>query len=466
AELPRYAQLMSAWARLQLGEATMAADRFLALYRQSPDEESAQGILNSFSRAGRENELESFAHAEPLASMVHKYYARKWFDEKRFLAARAQYPAEYGDSGAVAAPQVTSYLASRAKSGTDGLSRLNIKHTPIVEAGWAAGPSGEVRLRLDRVYLDSGNPAPAALLGSQSGGMWNFMPTTSMRGMEPRLAWRDESAHKWEAEIGLTPTGGEIAARPVGYLLHQRNIDTGSYLARLYNEPVRESILSYTGLRDPHSGAKWGRVTRAGAKLSTQQRLDGEWSASGSISREYLNGSGVESNSRAGFDADIGKNMGLTGFEHAVVGFSVGFERYRKNLSQFTLGHGGYFSPQHFWHYGPSFGFMTQENRQFIIKGRLAVGGVYKREDTTQRFPFAPDGNFYAASNGSGRSHNAEMSGVWRLNDHMQLGGMISKRYAPQYNDISAIVFLRILLEPRKSVLSADMPTAITENLY
>jgi len=461
AELPRYAKLMSAWSRFQLGEMDMAADQFLDIYRQAPDEESAQGVFYSLLKAGRQDELDSLDEGELPESRPSYYYGEQLFDKKHFLAARAKRPDAYADLGAVAGTQGALYFASRDKTGTDGLSRLKITHAPLAEAGWAVGQSGEMRLRLDRIRLDSGSPLSGALLGSNSTGAWAFQPTTRVDGVEPHLTWRDEGKQIWEAEIGLTPGGGEIAARPVGRLFHQHDADDGSYSFDLYREPVRESILSYTGLRDPYGGTVWGGVKRTGISAGLSRKLNQDWNARGTISGEQINGSGVADNSHVAFEAGINKNMTWSGFSYAALGLSAGFGHYSSNLSHFTLGHGGYFSPQTFWHYGPSLDFMTEENRQFIVKGRLAAGGVNKREDAAPRFPLAPDGNDYDGNNDNGRSYELELNGVWRLGDHVQAGGMFAKRYAPQYSDVVAMVFIRVLLEPRKSVLSADLAKSL-----
>jgi cellulose synthase operon protein C len=264
----------------------------------------------------------------------------------------------------------------------------------------------------------------------------------------------------------MTPDNGEVSRHPTGYVTHQNMGKLATLTSSLYIEPVRESILSYTGMRDPYTGKQWGRVLRKGIRLNSLQQLGNNWSLSGAINLEYLDGESVESNRHAGVFASVGKNLDLPAFSYAVVGLGFNYDHYEENLSHFTLGHGGYFSPDRFVSIGPSFDFLTRENQQFIVKGRLAFASVSIAEAASPWFPGNDDGNSYAASKNNGMSYTAEASGVWRINDRLQLGGALSERNAPQYKDETAMLFLRVLFESRQSVLSTDLPTRTFNGLY
>lgn len=461
--LPRYALLMEAWSQFGLGHTTQAGEAFASLYRAQPDEESAAGVMASYLKLEREEDIASLATTEPLASQYKQHVAARLFGQKRFFEARALDAATYGEAGGIAAPQAGAGIALRDKSGTQGLSQLSIREVPVLEASMPTGSRGELNFSLREVHLDSGAMSRNALVGSGSSGVWQYSPTTSTTGLEPRISWRDDV---WDIALGMTPDNAEVSSRPTGYIAHQSMSKLATLTSSLYVEPVRESILSYTGMRDPYSGKQWGRVLRKGVRFNHLQQLGNNWSVNGAINLEYLDGESVETNRHAAVFASIGKNLDLPAFSYAVVGLGINYDHYEKNLSHFTLGHGGYFSPDRFLSIGPSLDFLTRENQQFIVKGRLAFATVSIAEASSPWFPGNDDGNSYAASKNNGMSYTAEASGVWRINDRLQIGGALSERNAPQYKDEMGMLFLRVLFESRQSVLSTDLPTRTLNGLY
>jgi hypothetical protein len=169
--------------------------------------------------------------------------------------------------------------------------------------------------------------------------------------------------------------------------------------------------------------------------------------------------------------AGVAYDLKLAGFNYAALGFGVSRDHYSKNLSFFTPGHGGYFSPQRYWRVGPSIDFLTEENSQFLIKGRVSTGRTIQTEAATPFFPLCSscpntDDWKYSENRSHGGANDREVSGVWRLNDHVQIGAMFAKRHSPQYDDYVRMGFLRFLFEPRKSVLSSDLMTSYGKDQF
>ena len=469
-QLPRHARAMQAWSWLHSGETVHAADAFATLYREAPDAESATGVLQSHLRAGRDAELAELARSDPLRTELRRHQARKSFDEKRFLAARSIEPETYSGRGAVATPQLTPYAAVRDKSGSSGLSQLRLGMYSI-ELGMPSGVAGEAYLRLDRVSLDSG-PLPAkAPVGAALATDYTFGPVTHVTGMQPRFFWRHERDAAWQLDIGITPSGGAVAARPFGRVERQAYAAWGQYTFAGYVEPVRESILSYVGMRDPYSGAEWGRVLRHGLELRGLRLRELPLSVSGRLRIERITGQGVADNSRIQIDAVAGRDLRLPGFDYAVLGLSAGAEHYQKNLGQFTLGHGGYFSPQRYVRAGLAFDFLTKEHRQWIVRGRVSAGRISKTLDAAPFFPLAPDSQctaqpcVYPSSHEHGTDAGVEASAVFRVSDRMQAGFMFSRSVSPQFTNNVAGVFIRLLWEPSGSALSVDLPSRLATDV-
>lgn len=471
AALPRYAQMLAAWSRLELGDTKRAAMEFERLYAAAPDEESAQGLLQSMVRGRHEDaldDLNSPARGEPFTTLARRHLADGAYAEKRFLAARSLAPETYGNRGSDSAPQVSMAAAFRNKSGSSGLSRLDLSWQPSIEAAAPVGQAAGLRLRLDRVQLDSGSLPDNAPIGRFPllPAAYSYSPTTALRGWQATLLWRDEKHRAWDAQFGITPSDGAVSPQWTARFDTRLRVSEADLQWRAYREPVRESILSYTGLRDPYQGGAWGRVLRNGAQANLRVELDTHWIASAQAGAELVTGTHVADNQRLMADASLGYRLKIVGFDYAVLGLGVSTDHYSKNLGQFTYGHGGYFSPQRYWRVGPSFDFMTAENGRFMLRGRIAAGRTGKREDAAPLFPLEPDGRFYAESRGTGNAFDIELAGAWQVSDSVQAGALLARRTSPQYRDYAVMGFIRFLFEPRGSVLSSDIRRAASDNLY
>ena len=470
--LPRYASTIQAWSLLKIGRPQESADHFAKLFLQQPDEESAEGVLQSHRGAGRESELRRLSSIEPLQTLLKRSLLQQAINEKRFLAARSLRTDVLDASGAVGTPRISVYALARDKAGNSGLSALHHELQPASEVAHVAGEAGELQLRLDRVLLTSGALPDAAQVGSfpRPPGGYTRAPLTRVAGWQPRLFWRNEALAVWSFDLGMTPSGGVIATRPYGRVARTTHETWGQLAAAVFVEPVRESLLSYVGLHDPYrdpnaGGVAWGRVLRNGAEIRALRLAEAPWSFGARLRRERLLGQGVANNTRTAVDATVGKDLKLDGFDYAVLGIGVSSDQYDKNLSGFTRGHGGYFSPQRYVRAGLAFDFMTAENQRWMARGRATVGRVSKSENETPLFPFAPDGRVSAANRGVGNDAGVEVSGVWRVTDHVQAGLAFSRSVSPQFSSTTAGLFVRILMHSRKNVLSADLPGQIMADI-
>ena len=169
-------------------------------------------------------------------------------------------------------------------------------------------------------------------------------------------------------------------------------------------------------------------------------------------------GKQVEDNSAWGGDASIGRDLRLEGFAYSALGFGAGFDRFARNLSHFTVGHGGYFSPQRYARMGPSLDFQTKENGEWMVRGRVAGGWARKSEDAAPVLPLAPDGRLYDGSSSGGRDFSMQLSSAIRITPHIQVGAAIQRSVSPQYRDLQAMLLVRVTFDPRRGVVSADLP--------
>ena len=466
--LPRHGRTRYAWTLLQLGDAAGAARAFEGLYREQPDAESAHGLAISYGRAGKDlASLGALTENEPLATVVREENGRRMLDQKRFLSAGRNDPQIAGTLGSAGVAQFSLAGALREKSGSEGTSRLRRQLVPSIEAGMPFASDGEAFVRLDRVILSSGALPANAAVGSPPAvpGAYAFAPVTRVEGVEPRAFVRVERDAIWQLHLGMTPTGGPVSEHLFGRIERHAHASWGFYDLAAYAEPVRESILSYVGLRDPYGGASWGRVLRYGAEARSLWLMREGWALNAGARAEHIVGDGVADNDRVRAEAGFGRNLGLRGFDYAVLGIETSVDQYRRNLSPFTLGNGGYYSPQEVVRGGLALNFQSEERRPWIMRGRVSAGRARRVQDDAPRFPLASGGGTFPGSRDYGNDAEAEFSAVWQLTERVQAGAILARSTAPQYGSTTSGLVLRVLLESRNAVTSGDLPVRLLTDL-
>jgi Tfp pilus assembly protein PilF len=469
--LQREASLLKAWNYYQLGQTTQAAQEFETLYRTQPDKKSAEGVFFSYARAKQWSKIENLTQnvSGPLTTLWTEQVSQRYYARKLFLVADRITPAQFPALDNIDSPHLSLGAIVRLKSGTEGLSQLMLWKLPFAEGTLVHTSGHELRLRLERVTLDSGTLAPNAQIGTVpvTPTPFRFSPTTELdNSVEPQLAYRFHGWFSPYVEFGSTPLGGEVSSRvtgKVGFVKHEEESHWG---AEVFSQPVRESMLSYTGIVDPFSGTAWGRVLRTGIRLFGFTRVSAQWGLFGQVSGAWLEGRQVDDNQQVAVNLSVSRTFQPKGFDYLSLGPTVSFEHYQNNLSQFTLGHGGYFSPSRLFQLGLATNFLTTEGQWFVLSGNASLGFQTQREESSPFFPLNPDGRSYAADSSTGITGSLELKGIMRLSEHWQLGGGVSVRQTADFADQAGMLFLRFLFKPRTAVLSTDIPSPLFQTIY
>lgn len=438
--LVREAQSGLAWADLRLGRREAAEARFAQLYRTGRDRESAQGLLAA--NALRTRLDADLAQTEPLATFLLAERGESAFRARRFLEAGHADPARYGDLGAAGARQASLLGAWREKTGADTGEGLRTRTEPAVEVSARVSPQATLGARFERIALEAG-PQRADV-------------------QEARLQLRWERELAVTASLGAATAAEGLSSHAIGGVEVALAPEWGQATLALSREPVRESIWSHAGRASPGQPAA-GRVARTGVNARVLALHAAPWSIGASAKVAHLEGVNVQSNRHAGAEVAVGYDLALKGFAYAALSASAGLERYQRNLSRFTPGHGGYFSPQRFRRAGLAFDFMTAEGAPWMLRGRLSAGRFDKVEDDAPTFPLAPDGTFFRGNRDRGHDGSVQLAAAVRLSPHWQLGVGVARSLSPQFAEKVAYVQLRGHLEPRRGVLSTDLPLARVE---
>lgn len=147
-------------------------------------------------------------------------------------------------------------------------------------------------------------------------------------------------------DIGTTGVGFPVT-NVVGGLSKTGDLGRYSYKLEAYRRPITGSLLSYAGARDPITGQVWGGVVATGAagRLSTDI---GPYSTSLSLSLAALTGKNVATNTRAQLRWALDRDVWRHSDGVVNLGVAVSAWHYGKDLSEFSFGHGGYYSPRNY----------------------------------------------------------------------------------------------------------------------
>jgi tetratricopeptide (TPR) repeat protein len=250
------------------------------------------------------------------------------------------------------ATQAQLAAGGRVRSGTAGLDRLQeVSATAEASTGVAGG---RLAVRATPVALSSGNlgSEPAvrrmfgtnALAGAAGPGGGSLVRDGEASGVAVGLAYTSRGGG-FSADVGTTPLGFRSTEAVGGVQVAPLISDNLRLRLTAERRSITDSLLSWAGARDGRTGQTWGGVTRTGGHGQIEYTAGpatfyagGGWS--------MLEGDGVASNTRVGLGAGASYPVFRRPEEELTVGADLVYFAYDKNLRHFTLGHGGYFSPQ------------------------------------------------------------------------------------------------------------------------
>jgi tetratricopeptide (TPR) repeat protein len=467
--------LLRAWNDHALGHDDAAFAGFRAAYDADPDDAAADGMVSSMVRADRWDDMSELAVdlGDPLLARWHDAVSDRLAQRGLYRAAHAVSPDNQPDWHNLDSPSLILGAAIREKRGDAGTSRLSIRHLPMAGAEWDR--EGErFGLDLARVDLDSGQLDRNIPFGRFMPGSDRVAePVTRLSGgLEPRLWWQREGWVSWSAELGMTPSGAPLSSALLGSLSRLQQTDGGHWRATLFVRPLRESLLSYVGAVDPYSGQPWGRVRKFGGELAVYQALTPDWGLSADLEAAHYEGDGVADNAGMSASLGLGYALGLDGFDYFTLGPRLSYQVFDENLNHFTYGHGGYFSPQGRFAAGLAAVFQRQGG-DYALRGQLYAGWATQHEGAGPCFPLGgasptngPCTTGYAAVDTRGVEANGYVAVAVRLSGHGQLLFGLTARDGADYQDATVLAGVRFTLDPRPSVLSADLPESWLKSLF
>ena len=240
-------------------------------------------------------------------------------------------------------------VSLRSRTGTGGEDKLTEAMAPIEATFSPGGGSATFKLQATPTTLNAGNysggaPVLFGYLPKYGEGSYiaGELPTGQANGigLDAAMMWRFVNA-----DIGTSPLGFRVA-NVVGGLELAPKVGTNAVL-RLTAErrAVDDSVLSFAGVADPVTGRTWGGVVRnrGHVQIEGSEGLLDMYAGGG-----YSMLTGVNTASNTEIEAGAGGSYPVFRWDDQQirVGLDLVYFAYQKNLSAFSFGNGGYFSPQ------------------------------------------------------------------------------------------------------------------------
>ncbi|EDR3535386.1 cellulose biosynthesis protein BcsC [Salmonella enterica subsp. enterica serovar Hartford] len=273
-------------------------------------------------------------------------------------------------------------------SGTGGYSDLKAHTTMLqVDAPWS---DGRAFFRTDMVNMDVGRFSTDA--DGKYDNNWGTCTLEKCSGHRSQadtgasvaVGWQNET---WRWDIGTTPMGFNVVD-VVGGVSYSDDIGPLGYTLNAHRRPISSSLLAFGGQKDASSntGTKWGgvRANGGGVSLSYDKgEANGVWA---SLSGDQLSGKNVEDNWRVRWMTGYYYKVINENNRRVTVGLNNMIWHYDKDLSGYSLGQGGYYSPQEYLSFAvPVMWRQRTENWSWELGG--SVSWSHSRTRTMPRYP-------------------------------------------------------------------------------
>ncbi|WP_355586051.1 cellulose synthase subunit BcsC-related outer membrane protein [Xanthomonas cannabis] len=273
----------------------------------------------------------------------------------------------------------------------------------------------------------------------------------------------------FSADVGSTPIGFQ-EQNVVGGLGYRGELgEAAGWSADVSRRAVTDSVLSFAGAQDARNGREWGGVTSNGIALSANAD-NGLLGGYANLAAHRVTGTHVADNDHRQADLGFYVHALETQNQSLTAGVNLTAMQYDKNLSGFTYGHGGYFSPQEYLDLGFPVHWSGRSAGQSVNwKLDASIGVQHFKTDPTPYFPTDPGlqqaaydaaslaallglvdrytDPVYAGESRTGVSYNLSGAAEWQVAPQLFLGGRMTFNNARDYNQFSSNLYLRFVMD-------------------
>jgi len=363
----------------------------------------------------------------------------------------------------------------RQDDGTPGTSELSTQSTLLhVDTPWQ---DGTAFARVERIGMDAGSfeqndqgrytPdfGSCQFVGQSADG--KSLPacpggSQTADGSVLALGWQ---GGRWAVDLGTTQ--GYAVNNWLGGATLSGDLGQVGWSLTASRRPMSNSLLSFAGARDRPTGVRWGGVTANGGTLGLSWDQGGDNGVWASLGHHWLYGENVADNQRTRAMAGYYHRVVERADERVRVGLTLMHWRHDKDLGGYSLGQGGYYSPQRYTSVGVPVSYAWRNyDWSLLLEGSVSWSQAHS--GSSRLYPDAHvnrrvlaqydvDSNIYAmseASDSSGLGYRLRGLFERRLSDRWVLGGGFDWQHSDDYAPSHAMLYLRYLFEPWRGNLA------------
>lgn len=341
-------------------------------------------------------------------------------------------------------------MNTRSRSGGEGLGNFDVLSQYV---GIGSGYKNWLwQVSLDYKQFYSGRPQTNDWFGDRQLGS----TFSGISGFED-TALRAEAFYQapdinFYVNLDYAMFDQPVKAEVTGQISATKFLANTTVAATLFRKAKEDSLLSQTGTFYTDHTQAWGYVIESGVRGLVAHSITDKVSVAGTAQVSRLEGERVANNSSLSVRGDMSYDIASLvspKLDYWRVGPFLSYTSYDKNLSGFTVGNGGYFSPSQFISIGGYSELLTLEALNWQIKLRSSLAFSRVEQDDDLRFPtgeaFRPQDldEAFGESSDTGLSGNFMAEGQYRFNDNWIAAGYIGKAFAVEYQAFEAGIQIR-----------------------
>ena len=447
------------WAAKEFGDVDTATEAFSYALSQVPDNTVYANELVKLHENDDDTLQLLASRFSAVKAVQQEQITQTAWPRKQFLLAYLNNDDKATLTQTKDALQVVYGANTRSRSGLVGLGRFDV-HSQYVGIG------SEINDWLWQVTFDykqfySGAPFVGAWFGDQQTSTTedntsapNFNGITGFEdtGIRAEATYQKEDYNVYvNLEYGMFDQ--PVEASLTGQVSLTTFLDKTTLAATAFRMPKQDSLLSNTGTLNNQHAEAWGYVLEDGVRVLAAHSVAPKWSVAGTAQVSRLTGERVIDNNALSLRMDVSYDIASQlspKLDYWRIGPFISYNGYDKNLSGFTYGNGGYFSPSTFISVGAYSELLTLEAQQWQVRLRTTLAVSRVEQDDDLRFPF----NDFALNeedlvttlgedNNTGLSGNIMAEGQYRLSDNWIVAGYVGKSFAVEFEDFEAGIQIR-----------------------
>lgn len=454
-------QALLGWSALQASNrlndenAQIARDAFSATLalQSSASEASNLDIANALVGLANTKDQAVLAKKYPSVALILKQQdAASAWPRKQFILSYNLDDARATTAQTKDAYTVVAGLTTRSRSGDEGLGNFDVFTSYIGVGGMV--DSWQWQVALDYQQLYSGKPATNSWFADgQASDDFAGISGFEDKGLRAEVMYQ-QSAFNFYANLEYELFDQPVDAELTGQLSATWFLPEVTLATTLFHLPKTDSLLSQSGTFNSEQTERWGYVIADGVSVLAAHSFKPQWSIAGTLTWASLSGDGVADNKYLSLRTDVNYNLApqiSPRLDYWRVGPFFSYLGYDENLSGFTYGHGGYFSPNYMVSIGGYSELLTMEAHRWQFKLSTSLGLSRLAEPSDPRFPLLtandssnPLSSLHLPYNRStGLSGNMMFEGQYRLSNHWIVAGYVGKAFAVEYQAFEAGMQIR-----------------------